>query len=154
MRDYLINMGIVGVVGGGISESGIVWIVGMLAALPTLLFCANQAKNLFTRKPALRDEFRTTSDCNERCKTANTRHNELSEKIDRALDKLDREFNERMTAMSTHSANSRKALYESVKQLSADVAAIKTADEIQRQQLASLGLKLDRVIENFKHHEK
>ena len=72
-----------------VSESGIVWIVGALAALPTLLFCANQAKQLLTRKPALHDEFRLVRDCDSRCQTANERHSELA-----------RNVNARLTAMS------------------------------------------------------
>jgi len=135
MRDYLINMGIVGVV-GGISDSGIAWIVGALAAIPTLLFCANQAKNLFTRKPSFVEQFREVKDCDERCQTANTRYAELSANTDA-----------RLRAISEKSAQSREKIYLRLSSLEAELSAIKKENELQTQRLLELAAKFDRFIE-------
>ena len=138
MKDYLLNMGILAVA-SEISESGIVWIVGALAALPTLLFCANQAKQLFTRKPALHDEFRLVRDCDSRCQTANERHSELA-----------RNVNARLTAMSEKSATSREKIYFRTTAIENELSAIKKENEIQTQRLLELAAKLDRFLERQK----
>lgn len=135
MKDYLLNMGILAVA-SEISESGIVWIVGALAALPTLLFCANQAKQFFTRKPALHDEFRLVRDCDSRCQTANERYSELSKNV-----------NSRLSAMSEKSAASREKLYLRVAHLESELSSLKKENELQTQHLYSLEQKLDRLLE-------
>ncbi|GEM_PF-2373099 len=135
MRDYLLNMGVLGVV-GGISDSGIAWIVGALAAIPTILFCANQAKNLFTRKPGLSEQFREVKDCEERCQTANARHAELSSNTDA-----------RLRGISEKSAQSREKIYLRLSSLEAELSAIKKENELQTQRLLELSAKFDRFIE-------
>ena len=135
MRDYLINMGVLGVV-GGISEGGIAWIVGALAAIPTLLFCANQAKSLFTRHPSLQDQFREVKDCDERCQTANLRHSELAAT-----------FDTRIRGMSEKSAQSREKIYIRLSSVEAELSAIKKENELQTQRLLELAAKFDRFIE-------
>lgn len=135
MKNYLLNMGILAVA-SEVSESGIVWIVGALAALPTLLFCANQAKQLLTRKPALHDEFRLVRDCDNRCQTANERHSELA-----------RNVNARLTAMSEKSASSREKIYLRTTAMENELAAIKKENEIQTQRIIELSSKFDRFLE-------
>ncbi len=135
MRDYLLNMGVLGVV-GGISEGGIAWIVGALAAIPTLLFCANQAKLFFTRKPSLAEQFREVKDCDERCQTANARHAELCASTDA-----------RIRGISEKSAASREKIYVRLSSLEAELSAIKKENELQTQRLLELAAKFDRFIE-------
>ena len=139
MRDYLVNMGILGVVGGGISESGIVWIVGALAALPTLLFCANQAKQFFSRTPPLHAEFRTAAQCDERCQTANERHAALAANTET-----------RLRAMAEKSGASREKIYIRLAALESALSAMKKEDEMQTQRLMELSSKIDRLIERSK----
>ena len=135
MRDYLLNMGILGIV-GQMSDSGIAWLIGALAAVPTLLFCANQAKNLFTRKPAFTEQFREVKDCDERCAEANRRHFELSSSTDN-----------RITAMANKSAASREKLYLRLTAVESELSALKKENELQTQHLYSLSQKIDRYIE-------
>lgn len=115
----------------------------LLVAISASLVFYNQFK--IARKPTTSDQIKESTknfvqknDCEHKC-GATAAH----------LKKLEHDFNERMSAFSGHSANSRKALYDSISKLREDVAAIKKADELQTQQMYSLGQKLDRLTERI-----
>ena len=82
------------------------------------------------------EKYRHVTECDKLCKA----------NID-AHEKLDREMNERLTSMSGHSAASRKVIYESVRKLSEDVAALKSSNEYRTQQLHALESKIDKIWE-------
>ena len=85
------------------------------------------------------EKYRHVNDCEKLCQANLAAH-----------EKLDREMNERLASMSGHSAGSRKAIYESVRKLSEEVAALKATDEHQTQQLYALEAKIDRIWEHLK----
>lgn len=123
--------------GGQIDERGVMWLVGAIFALPTILFCLVQIKKL--RSPDARDLYRTKTECDKLC-SANLEQHE----------KIGHEFNERMASMSGHSAQSRKEMYITLKGLAENVSALKATDEIQTQRLFSLEQKIDRIWEKIK----
>lgn len=111
-----------------------------------MIFIAAAAATIFYIKGAVKksppdtEKYRHVSDCEKLCQANLDAH-----------DKLDREMNERLTSMSGHSAASRKVLYESVRKLSEDVAALKSANEHRTQQLYSLESKIDRIWETLRN---
>ena len=105
-----------------------------------MIFIAAAAATIFYIKGAMKknppdtEKYRHVSDCDKLCEA----------NID-AHEKLDREMNERLASMSGHSAASRKVIYESVRKLSEDVAALKATDEHQTQQLYAVEAKIDKM---------
>lgn len=94
---------------------------------------------VFKKIPPDSEKYRHVNDCEKLCQANLDAH-----------EKLDREMNERLASMSGHSAGSRKAIYESVRKLSEEVAALKATDEHQTQQLYALEAKIDRIWEHLK----
>lgn len=133
------------------SFSGVCLLASSFAEVDTgwlsnaMIFIAAAAATLYYIKGATKkippdtEKYRHKDDCEKLCKDNVAAH-----------EKLEECFNERMTAMSGHSANSRKVLYESVRKLSEDVSALKATDEHQTQQLYSLETKIDRIWEYLK----
>ena len=109
-----------------------------------MIFIAAAAATIFYIKGAVKksppdtEKYRHVTECDKLCKANLDAH-----------EKLDREMNERLTSMSGHSAASRKVIYESVRKLSEDVAALKSANEHRTQQLYSLESKIDRIWETL-----
>ena len=107
-----------------------------------MIFIAAAAATIFYIKGAVKksppdtEKYRHVAECDKLCKA----------NID-AHEKLDREMNERLTSMSGHSAASRKALYEIVRKLSEDVAALKSSNEYRTQQLHALESRIDKILE-------
>lgn len=95
-------------------------------------------RGVFKKIPPDSEKYRHVTECDKLCKANLDAH-----------EKLDREMNERLTSMSGHSAASRKVIYESVRKLSEDVAALKSANEHRTQQLYSLESKIDRIWETL-----
>lgn len=106
------------------------------AAAATIFYIKGSVKKI----PPDTEKYRHVTECDKLCKANLDAH-----------EKLDREMNERLSAMSGHSAASRKALYESVSKLSEDVAALKSANEHRTQQLYSLEAKIDRIWEPLRN---
>lgn len=96
-------------------------------------------RGVFKKIPPDSEKYRHVNDCEKICQANLDAH-----------EKLDREMNERLASMSGHSAGSRKAIYESVRKLSEEVAALKATDEHQTQQLYALEAKIDRIWEHLK----
>ncbi len=96
-------------------------------------------RGVFKKIPPDSEKYRHVNDCEKLCQANLAAH-----------EKLDREMNERLASMSGHSAGSRKAIYESVRKLSEEVAALKATDEHQTQQLYALEAKIDRIWEHLK----
>lgn len=96
-------------------------------------------RGVFKKVPPDSEKYRHVNDCEKLCQANLDAH-----------EKLDREMNERLASMSGHSAGSRKAIYESVRKLSEEVAALKATDEHQTQQLYALEAKIDRIWEHLK----
>lgn len=96
-------------------------------------------RGVFKKVPPDSEKYRHVNDCEKLCQANLAAH-----------EKLDREMNERLASMSGHSAGSRKAIYESVRKLSEEVAALKATDEHQTQQLYALEAKIDRIWEHLK----
>lgn len=96
-------------------------------------------RGVFKKIPPDSEKYRHVNDCEKLCQANLDAH-----------EKLDREMNERLASMSGHSAGSRKAIYESVRKLSEEVAALKATDEHQTQQLYALEAKIDRIWEHLK----
>lgn len=109
-----------------------------------MIFIAAAAATIFYIKGAIKksppdtEKYRHVTECDKLCKANLDAH-----------EKLDREMNERLTSMSGHSAASWKVIYESVRKLSEDVAALKSANEHRTQQLYSLESKIDRIWETL-----
>ena len=109
-----------------------------------MIFIAAAAATIFYIKGAVKksppdtEKYRHVTECDKLCKANLDAH-----------EKLDREMNERLPSMSGHSAASRKVIYESVRKLSEDVAALKSANEHRTQQLYSLESKIDRIWETL-----
>ena len=109
-----------------------------------MIFIAAAAATIFYIKGAVKksppdtEKYRHVTECDKLCKANLDAH-----------EKLDREMNERLTSMCGHSAASRKVIYESVRKLSEDVAALKSANEHRTQQLYSLESKIDRIWETL-----
>lgn len=107
-----------------------------------MIFIAAAAATIFYIKGAVKksppdtEKYRHVTECDKLCKANLDAH-----------EKLDREMNERLTSMSGHSAASRKVIYESVRKLSADVAALKSSNEYRTQQLHALESKIDKIWE-------
>lgn len=96
-------------------------------------------RGVFKKIPPDSEKYRHVNDCEKLCQANLAAH-----------EKLDREMNERLASMSGHSAGSRRAIYESVRKLSEEVAALKATDEHQTQQLYALEAKIDRIWERLK----
>ncbi len=96
-------------------------------------------RGVFKKIPPDSEKYRHVNDCEKLCQANLDAH-----------EKLDREMNERLASMSGYSAGSRKAIYESVRKLSEEVAALKATDEHQTQQLYALEAKIDRIWEHLK----
>lgn len=96
-------------------------------------------RGVFKKIPPDSEKYRHVNDCEKLCQANLAAH-----------EKLDCEMNERLASMSGHSAGSRKAIYESVRKLSEEVAALKATDEHQTQQLYALEAKIDRIWEHLK----
>lgn len=96
-------------------------------------------RGVFKKIPPDSEKYRHVNDCEKLCQANLDAH-----------EKLDREMNERLASLSGHSAGSRKAIYESVRKLSEEVAALKATDEHQTQQLYALEAKIDRIWEHLK----
>ena len=96
-------------------------------------------RGVLKKVPPDTEKYRHVDDCEKLCKSNLDAH-----------EKIDREMNERLASMSGHSAGSRKAIYESVRKLSEEVAALKATDEHQTQQLYSLESKIDKIWEHLK----
>ena len=96
-------------------------------------------RGVFKKIPPDSEKYRHVNDCEKLCQANLAAH-----------EKFDREMNERLASMSGHSAGSRKAIYESVRKLSEEVAALKATDEHQTQQLYALEAKIDRIWEHLK----
>lgn len=93
-------------------------------------------RGVFKKIPPDSEKYRHVNDCEKLCQANLDAH-----------EKLDREMNERLTSMSGHSAASRKVIYESVRKLSEDVAALKSSNEYRTQQLHALESKIDKIWE-------
>lgn len=96
-------------------------------------------RGVFKKIPPDSEKYRHVNDCEKLCQANLDAH-----------EKIDREMNERLASLSGHSAGSRKAIYESVRKLSEEVAALKATDEHQTQQLYALEAKIDRIWEHLK----
>ena len=96
-------------------------------------------RGVIKKVPPDSEKYRHVNDCEKLCQANLDAH-----------EKLDREMNERLASLSGHSAGSRKAIYESVRKLSEEVAALKATDEHQTQQLYALEAKIDRIWEHLK----
>ena len=130
------------------SFSGVCLLASSFAEVDTgwlsnaMIFIAAAAATLYYIKGATKkippdtEKYRHKDDCEKLCKDNVAAH-----------EKLEEAFNERMTAMSGHSANSRKALYDSVRKLSENDAAMYAKLEILIQRVSSLEAKIDRQIE-------
>ena len=109
------------------------------------IFIAASAATLYYMRGVLKkippdtEKYRHVKDCEQLCKVNIADH-----------EKLDREMNERLSAMSGHSASSRKEIYSAIRKLSEEVAALKATDEHQTQQLYALEAKIDRIWEHLK----
>lgn len=128
---------------GTIDERGLVWLVGAIFALPSVLWCVNLALSIrqkLSPNPPATEKYRHVKDCEHLCQANLDAH-----------EKLDREMNERLSAMSGHSAESRKEIYIGIRKLSEDVAALKATDEHQTQQLYALEAKIDRIWETLRN---
>ena len=95
-------------------------------------------RGVFKKIPPDSEKYRHVNDCEKLCQANLDAH-----------EKIDREMNERLASMSGHSAGSRKAIYESVRKLSEDVAALKATGEHQTQQLYALEAKVDKIREEI-----
>ena len=93
-------------------------------------------RGVIKKGPPDSEKYRHVRDCEHICQA----------NLD-ALGKLEREMNERLSSMAGHSASSRKAIYESVREVSEDNAAMNAKIEILIQRTASLEAKIDREIE-------
>ncbi len=108
------------------------------------IFIAASAATLYYVRGAIKkippdtEKYRHVKDCEKLCQANLDAH-----------EKLDREMNERLASLSGHSAGSRKAIYESVRKLSEDVAALKATGEHQTQQLYALEAKVDKIREDI-----
>ncbi|MBP3525673.1 MAG: hypothetical protein J6J65_03955 [Opitutales bacterium] len=108
------------------------------------IFIAASAATLYYVRGAIKkippdtEKYRHVNDCEKLCQANLDAH-----------EKLDREMNERLASLSGHSAGSRKAIYESVRKLSEDVAALKATGEHQTQQLYALEAKVDKIREDI-----
>lgn len=130
------------------SFSGVCLLASSFAEVDTgwlsnaMIFIAAAAATLYYIKGATKktppdtEKYRHKDDCEKLCKDNVAAH-----------EKLESEFNERMAAMSGHSASSRKALYDSVRKLSENDAAMYAKLEILIQRVSSLEAKIDRQIE-------
>lgn len=109
------------------------------------IFIAASAATLYYVRGAIKkippdtEKYRHVKECERLCQVNMADH-----------EKLDREMNERLSSMSGHSANSRKEIYIAIRKLSEEVAALKTTDEHQTQQLYALEAKIDRIWEHLK----
>ena len=109
------------------------------------IFIAASAATLYYMRGVLKkippdtEKYRHVKDCEQLCKVNIADH-----------EKLDREMNERLSAMSGHSASSRKEIYIAIRKLSEEEAALKATDEHQTQQLYALEAKIDRIREHLK----
>lgn len=107
-----------------------------------MIFIAAAAATIFYIKGAVKksppdtEKYRHVAECDKLCKANLDAH-----------EKLDREMNERLTSMSGHSAASRKVIYESVRKLSEDVAALKSSNEYRTQQLNAVESKINKIWE-------
>ena len=108
------------------------------------IFIAASAATLYYVRGAIKkippdtEKYRHVNDCEKLCQANLDAH-----------EKLEREMNERLASLSGHSAGSRKAIYESVRKLSEDVAALKATGEHQTQQLYALEAKVDKIREDI-----
>lgn len=93
-------------------------------------------RGVFKKIPPDSEKYRHVNDCEKLCQANLAAH-----------EKLDCEMNERLASMSGHSAASRKVIYESVRKLSEDVAALKSSNEYRTQQLHALESKIDKIWE-------
>ena len=109
-------------------------LVKLFIILSAFAVLINQVRPWIFKTPPDNEKYRHKAECERLCKDNAAAH-----------EKLHGEFNERMAAMSGHSANSRKALYESIRKLSEDVAALKATDENQTQQLIRIDAKIDKL---------
>jgi len=115
----------------------------LLVSISATVFLANQIKTFFRPTAAeqidsAKGKLVSKDECVSKC-------GHIGEKVDA----LDEEYNTRLTAMNGHSAQSRKAIYESLSKLGEDVASIKKADEFQTQRICEISLKVDRLIERI-----
>ena len=115
------------------------FLVQLLIILTAFATLATMVRNWFWKSPSDSEKYRHADECEKRCNANLAQH-----------DRLEREFSERMTAMSGHSANSRKEMYSMIKSQSENIAALKATDEIQTQRLCSMEQKIDRIWEKIK----
>jgi len=115
--------------------------VQLLVSVSASVFLANQIKAFFRPTAAeqidsAKGKLVSKEECASKCG-----------RLDEKVGNLDAEYDARLTAMSGHSANSRKAVYDSLNKLALDMSAVKKADEFQTQRICEISLKLDRLIE-------
>ena len=121
---------------GTIDERGLVWLVGAIFALPSVLWCVNLALSIrqkLSPNPPATEKYRHVKDCEHLCQV-NMADNE----------KLYREMNERLSAMSGHSAASRKEIYARLVHMESELASIKKENELQTKELYLLRETLSR----------
>lgn len=114
---------------------GIFW----LFAKVVLVGFSVKEKIFPTPNPPISEKFRQVKDCEKLCSENILFH-----------EKIDREINERFSAMSSHSAQSREKLYVRVANLESKLSALEKENEMQTQHLYSLEQKMDRLLEHMK----
>ena len=112
---------------GTIDERGLVWLVGAIFALPSVLWCVNLALSIrqkLSPNPPATEKYCHVKDCEHLCQANLDAH-----------EKIDREMNERLASMSGHSANSRKEIYTRLAHVENELASIKKENELQTKEL-------------------
>lgn len=94
------------------------------------------ARGVLKKIPPDTEKYRHVKDCEHLCQVNLDAH-----------EKLDREMNERLSAISGHSAASREKLYLRLTAVESELSALKKENELQTQHLYSLSQKIDRYIE-------
>lgn len=103
------------------------------------IFIAASAATLYYMRGVLKkippdtEKYRHVKDCEHLCQVNMADH-----------EKLDREMNERLSAMSGHSAASRKEIYARLVHMESELASIKKENELQTKELYLLRETLSR----------
>ncbi len=100
------------------------FLVQLLIILTAFATLATMVRGWFRKSPPDSEKYRHADECEKRCNANLAQH-----------DRLEREFSERMTAMSGHSANSRKSMYERLARVENELAGIKKENELQTKEL-------------------
>lgn len=93
-------------------------------------------KGSFKKTPPDTEKFRHSDECDKRCSQNLSAH-----------EKIEREMDDRLSAMSGHSANSRKEIYARLVRVENELSAVKKENEIQTQRIIEMASKLDRFLE-------